>query len=90
MMESRMTRKGPVRFGAGEKPEITSKAYLSLSAGDVLYPTRGELLAELTAARQWIAALEAELASVRGELEEAREARRRLESLLADLRRLVA
>jgi len=29
-MESRMTRKGPVRFGAGEKPEITSKAYLSL------------------------------------------------------------
>ncbi|HEY9059426.1 MAG TPA: hypothetical protein VIO64_02810 [Pseudobacteroides sp.] len=26
-----MKRKFPVRFGAGEKPEITSKAYLWLS-----------------------------------------------------------
>lgn len=60
------------------------------AAGDVLYPTRGELLAELAAARQRIAALEGELASVRAELDEAREAKRRLESLLADLRRLVA
>ena len=31
MLESRMNRKVPVRFGAGEKLEITSKAYLWLS-----------------------------------------------------------
>jgi len=60
------------------------------AAGEVVYPTRGELLAELVAARERIAALEAELASVRAELQEAREAKKRLESLMEDLRRLVA
>lgn len=77
------------RFGVGYATVLALWGQM-WAAGDVVFPTRDELAAELKAAKDRIAELEAEVASLRAELEEAREAKRRLEVILAELRRLAA